>query len=145
MRNWLLHYYSSSTFNTCSHQALPKMAGLHVEIHLKNDVTPVARHKTISVAIHWQGQVHSNLLHAELLGVIEGVQFGEAVEWCHDMVVTRKHNGSPRQTVDLSLLSKYWKRETHDAKSPFHLARRIPRNTWKTVIGTWNGYHNILL
>lgn len=121
------------------------MAGLPVEIHFKNEVTPVARQETIPVAIHWQGQVHSNLLHGELLGVIEAVPFDEAVEWCHHMVVTRKHNGPPRQTVDLSLLSKYCKRETHNAKSPFHLARRIPRNTCKMVIGTWSGYHSILL
>ena len=64
----------------------------------------------------------------EALGVIERVPIGEPVQWCHRMVVTRKHDGSPRRTVDLSPLNKYCQRETHATESPFHLARRVPRN-----------------
>ena len=29
--------------------------------------------------------------------------------------------------------------------APFQLARRVLRNTWKTVTDAWNGYHNIPL
>ena len=65
--------------------------------------------------------------------------------WCHRMVITRKHNGSPRRTVDLSPLNKYCKRETFASDSPFHLARRIPKDTWNTVTDAWNGYHSVLL
>jgi len=79
------------------------------------------------------------------MGVIERVPFGEPVEWCHRMVMTRKHDGSPRRTVDLSPLNKHCQRETHNSESPFHLARRIPRNTWKTVTDAWNGYHSVPL
>ena len=61
------------------------------------------------------------------------------------MVVTRKHNDSPRRTVDLSPLNKYCDRETFASESPFHLARKIPKNTWKTVTGAWNGYHSVPL
>ena len=61
------------------------------------------------------------------------------------MVVTRKHNGSHRRTVDLSPLNKYCDRETFASESPFHLARKIPKNTWKTVTDAWNGYHSVPL
>ena len=61
------------------------------------------------------------------------------------MVVTRKHDGSPRRIVDLSPLNKHCQRETHSTESPFCLARLIPRNTWKTVTYAWNGYHSMLL
>lgn len=30
-------------------------------------------------------------------------------------------------------------------ESPFHLARRIPKDTWKTVTDAWNGYHSVPL
>ena len=36
-------------------------------------------------------------------------------------------------------------RETHNSESPFHLARRIPRDTWKTVTDAWNGFHSVPL
>ena len=81
----------------------------------------------------------------EALGVIERVPYGEPVTWCHRMVITRKHDGSPRRTVDLSPLNKFCTRETFAMESPFHLARRIPKDTWKTVTDAWNGYHSVPL
>ena len=32
---------------------------------------------------------------------------------------------------------------TFATESPFHLARRIPKDTWKTVTDAWNGYHSV--
>ena len=61
------------------------------------------------------------------------------------MVITRKHDGSPRRTVDLSPLNKVCKRETFSAEAPFQLARRVPGRTWKTVMDAWNGYHSVPL
>ena len=58
------------------------------------------------------------------------------------MVVPRKHDGSPRRTVDLSPLNKLCKRQTFATESPFHFARCIPTNTWKTVTDAWNGYRS---
>jgi len=89
--------------------------------------------------------VRNDLERDEALGVTERVSIGEPVEWCHRMVVTRKQDGSPRRTVDLSPLNKHCKRETHNAESPFHLARRIPHKTWKTVTDAWNGFHSVPL
>lgn len=92
-----------------------------------------------------QQRVHDDLLHDEALGVIERVPYGELVTLCHRMVVTRKHDGSPRRNVDLSPLNKFCRRETFASESPFHLARRIPKGTWKTVTYAWNCYHSVPL
>ena len=59
MRDWLLDYYGTSSFNTCPHQSLPTMDGPPVEIHLKDNAVPVARHKPIPVPVHWQEQGES--------------------------------------------------------------------------------------
>ena len=145
MRQWLLERYGGSTFNTCPHRALPCMSGPPVEIHLNESVTPRTCHTPAPVPMHWQERVRDDLIRDEALGVIEKVPYGEPVSWCHRMVVTRKHDGTPRRTVDLSPLNKFCKRETFAAESPFKLARRIPRNTWKTVTDAWNGYHSVPL
>ena len=145
MEDWLLQHFAASSFNTCPHRPLPCMTGPPVEIHLKEGAPPKAVHKPATVPIHWQEQVHSDLLRDEALGVIEKVPYGEPVLWCHRMVVTRKHDGTPRRTVDLSPLNKNCQRETFASESPFHLARRVPKGTWKTVSDAWNGYHSVPL
>ena len=144
MRDWLLSRFSSSTFNTCPHQQLPTIdKGPPLQLHVDPSAKPKACHTPAPIPLHWQEQVRSDLLRDEALGVIEKVPYGEPVEWCHRMVITRKHDGSPRRTVDLSPLNKHCKRETFSSESPFHVAQHIPRNTWKTVTDAWNGFHGI--
>ena len=145
MKAWLLDRYASSTFNTCPHRPLPCMEGPPIEIHIDPEATPKASHTPASVPLHWQEKVYEDLLRDEALGVIERVPYGEPVTWCHRMVVTRKHDGSPRRTVDLSPLNRFCKRETFAMESPFQLARRVPKDTWKTVTDAWNGYHSVPL
>lgn len=145
MRAWLLDRYASSTFNTCPHRALPSMEGPPIEIHVEPTATPKASHTPAPVPLHWQQRVYEDLLCDEALGVIERVPDGEPMTWCHRMVITRKHDGSPLRTVDLSPLNKFCKRETFAMETPFHLARRIPKDTWKTVTDAWNGYHSVPL
>ena len=145
MRKWLLERYATSTFNTCPHRPLSCMEGPPVEIHVDPSATPRAVHTPANVALHWQQRVYEDLLRDEALGVIERVPYGEPVDWCHRMVVTRKHDGSPRRTVDLSPLNQFCKRETFASETPFQLARRIPKDTWKTVTDAWNGYHSVPL
>ena len=125
MKAWLLKRYAASTFNTCPHRALPCMEGPAVEIHVDPAATPTACHTPANVPLHWQQRVYDDLLRDEALGVIERVPYGEPVTWCHRMVIMRKHDGSPRITVDLSPLNKFCQRETFAMESPFHLARRI--------------------
>ena len=145
MREWLLDTFGSSTFNTCPHTPLPSMTGPPIKMHVDESAEPKAYHTSAPIALHWQDQVHQDLLRDEALGVIEKVPYGEPVTWCHRMVVTRKHDGSPRRTVDLSPLNKFCRRETFSAEAPFPLARRVPGKTWKTVVDAWNGYHSVPL
>ena len=145
MKQWLLDRYASSTFNTCPHRALPCMTGPPMEIHIDESATPKVCNKPAPVPVHWQQRVYEDLVRDEALGVIERVPPGVPVTWCHRMVVTRKHDGTPRRTVDLLPLNKFCKRETFPAEAPFHLARRIPGKTWKTVTDAWNGYHSVPL
>ena len=145
MKEWLLQNFKSSTFNTCPHQPLPSMKGPPVEMHVDDSATPKAYHTAAPIPLHWQQRVYKDLLRDEALGVIERVPYGEPVNWCHRMVVTRKQDGTPRRTVDLSPLNKHCTRETYATESPFHLARRIPKSTWKTVTDAWNGYHSVPL
>ena len=95
MKKWLLDKFVSSTFNTCPHHSLPEMSGPEVQTHVDNNA---------SIPIYWQEKVHADLLRDEALGVIEKVPYGELVEWCHRMMIKRKHDGSPRRTVDESAL-----------------------------------------
>ena len=145
MKSWLLEIFASSTFNTCPHQPLPVMKGPPIKIHMQEDVKPKTCHTPASIPLHWQKQVHADLLRYEALGVIERVPYGEPVDWCHRMVITRKQNGFHRRTVDLSPLNKFCQRETFTSESPFQMARRIPKGTWKTVTDAWNGYHGVVL
>ena len=145
MRTWLLERYAASTFNVCPHQPLHQMAGPPIKIHLDENSKPRKCYTAASIPLHWQKQVYKDIIRDEALGVIEKVPYGVPVTWCHRMVVTRKHDGTPRRTVDLSPLNRYCRREPHSGESPFLLARRVPGGTWKTVSDAWNGYHSVPL
>ena len=79
------------------------------------------------------------------LGVLEQVPVGQSVKWCSRMVVCPKKDGKPRRTVDLSGLNKVSARQTHPTESPFHQAVSVPKNTYKTVLDCWEGYHSVPL
>ena len=91
MKKWLLNTFAASTFNTCPHQPLPHMSGPAIQIHIDETAKPKASHTPASIPIHWQEQVHADLLRDEALGVIERVPYGEtgAIEWL-----------SPENTMD---------------------------------------------
>ena len=145
MKQWILDYFKSSTFNVCPHRPLQEMSGPPIEIHIDDSAEPRVCKTPAVISLHWQKRVEEDLRRDEALGILEKVPYGVPVTWCHRMVVARKHDGSPRRTVDLSPLNKFCRRETHSAESPFHLARRIPGNSWKTVTDAWNGYHSVPL
>ncbi len=145
IEQWLLECYSSSTFNTCEHQPLPMMAGPPLRLMVDPDAQPVAHHTPIPVPIHWRDEVKAGLDRDVALGVIEPVPVGTPVTWCHKMVICPKKSGKPRRTVDLQPLNRHAVRETHHTQSPFHQARSVPPNTYKTVFDAWNGYHSIAL
>jgi hypothetical protein len=143
LRQFLLDYYQSSTFNTCEHQPLPMMDGPPMKLMVDPEAEPVAHHTPVPVPIHWQEQVKAGLDQDVRLGVLEPVPVGEPVTWCHRMVVCAKKSGKPRRTVDLQALNTHATRETHHTPSPFHQARAVPHNTKKTIFDAWNGYHSV--
>lgn len=143
LEKWLLDYYKASTFNVCANQALPMMSGPVMRLMIDPKATPHARHKPIPIPVHWQEDVYAGLDQDCRLGVIEPVPVGTPVTWCHKMVVVCKKNGKPRRTVDLQALNDHAVRETHHTESPFHLARSVPANKYKSVYDAWNGYHSV--
>lgn len=145
MKTWLLSQYASSTFNKCPHQLLPIMDGPPIQIHVDPRAKPVTLRKPAPVPLHWQEQVEKDLQRDVALDVLERVPLGEPTTWCFRMVVTRKDDGSPRRTVDLSPMNKHCEREIHTSKSPFNLARSVPDNSVKSVFDAWNGYHSVPL
>ena len=145
LNDYLLKYYSTSTFNTCTHQYLPMMSGEKLRLHIDDNAVPVAYHRPIPVPLHWQEDVKEGLDQDVRLGVIEPVPVGEPVTWCHRMVICPKKNGKPRRTVDFQPLNRYASRETHHTQSPYLQARSVPTNTLKTVFDAWNGYHSVPL
>ena len=143
LKQWLLEYYGSSTFNVCEHQPLPMMTGEPLQLYTNPNAKPVAVHKPATVPKHWQDKVFADLERDVTLGVLEKVEPNTPVTWCSRMVVTAKADGTPRRTVDLQPLNKQSVRQTHHVSAPFRLAEQIPQNKKKTVTDAWNGYHSI--
>ena len=145
IQDWLINYYRSSTFNTCSHQPLPMVDTKPLHLMVDPSATPKAYHTPVPVPLHWQEDVKAGLDQDTRLGVIEPVPVGEPVTWCHRMVVCAKKDGTPRRTVDFQALNANATRETHHTMSPFHQACLVPSGKKKTVFDCWNGYHSIPL
>lgn len=143
LKDYLLDFYRSSTFNTCEHQPLPHMNGPPMKLMIDPEAKPVAHHTPVPVPLHWQDAVKAGLDQDVRLGVIEPVPVGEPVTWCHRMVICAKKNGTPRRTVDFQPLNVHATRETHHTPSPFHQARSVPHGKKKTVFDAWNGYHSV--
>ena len=105
MKAWLLRHFASSTFNQCPHQLLPVMTGPPLEIHLDPDATPRYVSTPSTVPLHWQEKVKADIDRDVRMGVIEPVT--QPSQWCHRMVVVRKHDGTPCRCVDLQPLNKH--------------------------------------
>ena len=146
MENWLLEEFASSTFNKCPRQHLPEMTGPPVEIHLKDGAVPYKAQTAVSVPLHWQANVREQYERDEKgYGVLERPSPDGDNEWCFREVYTAKTNGDPRRTVDYRPLNKWVKRDAFATESPFHIVKRIPGQSWKTVTDSFNGYHSVPL
>lgn len=73
LKQWLLDFYSSTTFNTCEHQPLPMMKCEPLELHIDPNAKPVAIHKPALVPLHWQDKVYNDLERDVTIGVLEKV------------------------------------------------------------------------
>ena len=145
LQQYLLDYYSSSTFNICEHQTLPLMESPPMRVMTDPHANPTTHHSPIPVPLHWQDDVKAGLDRDVRLGVLEPVPIEEPVTWCHRMVICAKKNDTPRRTIDFQPLNIHATRETHHTQSPFHQARSVPQGKKKTVFDAWNGYHSVPL
>ena len=143
LREWILQYYASSTFNTCEHQALPLMTGEPLKLFVDPTVKPQVVHSPATIPIHFRDEVKADLDRDVRLGVLERVPANTPVTWCSRMVIAAKHDGSPRRTVDLQALNTASVRQTHHTKSPYNLVREIPAHVKKTTFDCWNGFHSV--
>ena len=78
LKQYLLDYYKSSTFNTCEHQPLPMMEGPPMHLMIDPKAKTNAYHSPILIPIHWQ-DVKAGLDRDVRLGVLEPVPVGEPV------------------------------------------------------------------
>ena len=145
MESWLRSEFASSTFNVCPRQKLPEMSGPPVEIHLKDGAVPFKAQTACSVPLNWQADIKEQLAMDEASDVIERPPPEEDSDWCFREVYSSKSNGKPRRTGDFRKLNKYVKRDAFATETPFHVARRIPGDSWKTLTDAWNGYHLVPL
>ena len=145
LKDWLIDYYKSSTFNVCTHQTLPYMKGPPLRLTIDPAAESDPQHNPLVVPLHWRESVKAGLDQDVRLGVIRPVPVGEPTTWCHQMVVCAKQNGKLRRTVDFQALNKYASRETHHTQAPYKQARSVPAGKLKTVFDCWNGYHSIPL
>ena len=145
LKQIILKHYRSSTFNTCTHQPLPMMHGPPLELHVDPAAKPHVCHTPAPVPAHWDKQVRADLERDVALGVLERVEPNTPVTWCHRMVLQRKHNRDPRQTVDLQPLNAACKRQTHHTAPPLQQALTIPHGTLKSTNDAWNGFHSLKL
>ena len=145
LQEYLLDYYSSSTFNTCEHQLLSMMQWPPLRLMVDHDAAPMAHHTPVPVPVHWQEEVKAGLDRDVRLGVIEPIPVGNPVTYCHRMVICAKKNGKPRPTVDMQSLNANATRETQHTQSPLHQTRSVPAGMKKTVVDAWNGYHSVAL
>ena len=115
-------------------------------IHLKPDyVKPKPAYWPASVADHWKEKA-KQLLDDDVEGtIIMEVPLNEPTEWCARMVLVEKKNGKLRRAVDYQQLNAQCLREPNHCESPFHAARCVPQNTWKTCLDAVDGYHSVEL
>ena len=146
LKDFLLSYYASSTFNVCPHQPLPLMHGPPLHFVMKPDAKPYAVYTPAKVAAHWEKKVKADLDRDVALGVLKKVEPGEFTgveDWCHRMVIGRKHNGDPRRTVDLQPLNDASVRQCHPTAPPLQQASTVPKFQKKSTCDAWNGFHSV--
>ena len=118
MKAYLLQYFESSTFNECEHQPLPLINGPDFEIKVREGAVPIVVRVPATIPIYWREKVKKQLDRDVEMGVLEWVPMNTPETWCSRMVVTAKHNGEPRRTIDLQGLNDASVRQNHHTEPP---------------------------
>ena len=144
LRQYIVDRYAASAFNTCEQQPLPLMkTSPPLRLFLNENATPVAVHSPAAVPLHWDKMVTDGLERDVRLGVIERVPVNTPTTWCSRMVITPKHDGSPRRVVDYQAVNANCPRQTHHTRTPWQIASSVPPKCVKTVLDAWHGYHSV--
>ena len=144
LENFLIQAFSDSAFNRS--EPFPKLSTPPAHIHLKPDhIIPKPAYWPATIAEHWAEEVRLSIERDVASGILIKVPFNEPTVWCARMVVVRKQDGRPRRTVDYQQLNSQCLREPNHGESPFHTARRIPQNMWKSTFDAVDGYHSVEL
>ena len=110
-----------------------------MRLFMDEDAKPVAVHTPAPIPVHWATQVKAGLDRDIRLGVLERVPVNEPTSWCSRMIITPKHDGSPRRVIDYQPVNDHCPRQTHHTRSPW----QVPRNTVKSICDAWHGYHSV--
>ena len=146
LQEWILSYYSSSTFNICPHVKSQGMTEPPVKFAIKPDADLICHTKPFEVPLHWKKPVKDAMERDVRLGIIEKLPPNSLAVCCHRMVVTSKPRSNiPRRTVAMSNLKKVSYRQTHPGSPAFLEAQSVPSGTFKTVTDAWQGFHMIPL
>ena len=144
LKQFMIEQFSNSTFN--KNPPFPKLSTPPAKIHLKpNYIIPKPAFWPATVADHWANEVQESINKDVASGVLIKVPFNEPTVWCARMVVVQKKDGRPRRTVDFQQLNSQCLREPNVGESPFHTARRVPQDKWKTTFDAVDGYHSVEL
>ena len=144
LKKFLIESFADSAFNKT--KPFPKLSTPPAHIHLKPGfVIPKPAYWPARISDHWAEQVKKSIDEDVAAGILTKVPFNEPATWCARMVVVSKRDGRPRRTVDFQQLNAQCVREPNYGESPFHTARRIPPNTWKSVFDAVDGYHAVEL
>ena len=146
LKAFLIDHFKSSAFNVCETLPLPIMKGSPpLQLHVPSNTKLVACHTPATIPLHWRDKVKAGLDQDLKLKVIEKVPLNKPVRWISRMVVTPKHNGNPRRTVNYTPVNPHYPRQTHHTKSPWTLAASVPEGVRKSVFNNWHGYHSLPL
>ena len=114
-----------------------------LRLFMDPEAQPIAVHSPATVPRHWESSVQAGLERDLRLGVIERVPVNIPTTWCSRMIVTPKHDGSPRRVVDFQAVNDHCPRQTHQTQSPRQIASSVPPNIVKTTLDAWHGYHSV--
>ena len=102
-------------FSTDVH--LKEMEGGPMKIHLVDEVTSYAIHKSRPIPYAWRQEVKETLDNIVSNGVIKPLE-DEPSDWCHPMVIVPKSKGGLRICIDLKKLNDQVKRPIHPLTCP---------------------------